>query len=74
MAYNSQKLHDIMGIPLAERIPIMDALKTQTKSLATKEEQFRLIMGEFRKASAQNQSPDPIQLMEQVNVIYPNMI
>ena len=74
MAYNSQVLHEIEAIPLVERIPIMDTLKEQTSLLATQNEQFMSVMREFREASTQGLSPDPIQLMEQVNVIYPNLI
>lgn len=74
IAYNAVALHDIEAIPLGERIPIMDTLKAQTSLLATQEEQFMQVMKGFREASAQGQSPDPSLLMEQVNLIYPNLI
>lgn len=74
MAYNSQVLHEIEAIPLVERIPIMNDLRAQTGLLATQNEQFMSVMSGFREASAQGQSPDPMKLMEQVNLIYPNLI
>ncbi len=74
MAYNSQVLHEIEAIPLVERIPIMDSLKAQTSFLANQEDEFMQLMRGFREATAQGQSPDPSQLMEQVNLIYPNLI
>lgn len=74
IAYNAKVLHGIEAIPITERIPIMDGLKAQTKFLATQEEQFRLVMGQFREATVQGLSPDPSQLMEQVSLIYRNLI
>lgn len=74
MAYNSQVLHEIEAIQLVERTPIMSTLKEQTSLLATQNEQFMSVMKGFREASVQGLSPDPMQLMEQVNLIYPNLI
>jgi|GEM_PF-5033973 len=74
MSYNSRVLHDIQAIPLAERILIMEDLKARTRLLATQEEQYMSVMKGFREAAAQGLSPDPMQLMEQVNRIYPNLI
>lgn len=74
MANNAQQFHAIESVPLIERIPIMDNLRTQTRLLTIQNEQFMSVMKGFREASMQGQSPDPLQLMEQVNLIYPNLI
>jgi len=74
MAYNSQKLHEIEAIPLAERIPIMTDLKAHTSLLAIIKIHLMQVMRGFREASVQGQSPNPSLLMEQVNLIYPNLI